>query len=728
MSPFIREPDRSGAVDHNGVEIAYEVHGDGEVTVLLLPAWAIAHSGIWKAQVPYFADHYRVITYDPRGNGRSGKPTDPASYDVSVQVGDAAAVLDACDADRAVIAGLSFGGVLGFMLAATRPDLTAGAVLVAAGLNVDARTDYPLARGMRTFDEDRGVDEGWGRYNRHSMARDFEGFVEFFAREATPEPHSSRAHEELHEQARGTTPEVLAATIGDRAGAPPEKVAERIRSLARGIRCPVLLVHGSEDRIVPVELSRSLAELLDAPLVELEGVGHSPQGRHPAEFNSLMRRFIDETVAATGTAPASSPGVHAATTAAPTSGPVRANGSPRRPRVLYLSSPIGLGHARRDLSIAGELRRLVGDMEIDWLAQAPVADVLEAAGERVHPASTRLVSEVAHLEAASDEHDLHVFEAMRRMDDVLVANFMTFLDVFDGDRYDLVVGDESWEVDHFLHEDPSTKHARFAWLTDFVGYVPMADGGAREHYLTADYNAEMLEHVEHHPGVRDVSIFVGEPDDVVSLPFGPGLPGIREWTEAHYRFPGYVTGFDPAGLGDRAELRAELGYDADETVVVAAVGGSAVGAPLLRRIIAAHPLLAEQVPNLRTVVVAGPRIPLEGLGEAPGVDVRAYVPDLHRHLAACDLAIVQGGLTTTMELTAAGRPFLYFPLRNHFEQQVHVRHRLERYGAGRAMDYASTTAEAIAEAALKELHRPLAYTPVDPNGASRTAAILADLL
>ena len=67
-----------------------------------------------------------------------------------------------------------------------------------------------------------------------------------------------------------------------------------------------------------------------------------------------------------------------------------------------------------------------------------------------------------------------------------------------------------------------------------------------------------------------------------------------------------------------------------------------------------------------------------------GLEVVPYVHNLYRHLAACDLAVVQGGLTTSMELTAQKRPFLYFPLRHHFEQNFHVRHRLERYGAARA--------------------------------------------
>ena len=108
----------------------------------------------------------------------------------------------------------------------------------------------------------------------------------------------------------------------------------------------------------------------------------------------------------------------------------------------------------------------------------------------------------------------------------------------------------------------------------------------------------------------------------------------------------------------------------------------------IRRAVAAYPAAKALVPGLRMVVVTGPRIEPESLIPLPAADdleVRGYVPDLYRHLAACDLAVVQGGLTTTMELTAYGRPFIYVPLRHHFEQNFHVRHRLDRYGAGRAL-------------------------------------------
>ena len=381
------------------------------------------------------------------------------------------------------------------------------------------------------------------------------------------------------------------------------------------------------------------------------------------------------------------------------------------------------------MAIADELRVLRPDLEIDWLAQHPVTAVLEARGERIHPMSAELASESAHFSAESSGHDLNAFQAIRRMDEILVANFMVFHDVVTDGEYDLVIGDEAWDVDHFLHENPELKRTAFAWMTDFVGWLPMPAGGEREAYLTADYNAEMIEHVERFPRIRDRSIFVGEPDDIVPDDFGPGMPSIRDWTERHFAFSGYVTGFDPAPLIEgREELRRELGYQPDERVVIVTVGGSGVGEALLRRVIASYPDTARRVNGLRMIAVAGPRIDPAVLGAPAGVEVRAFVPELYRHLAACDLAVVQGGLTTTMELAAARRPFLYFPLRDHFEQNRHVRHRLERYGAGRCMDYATSTPEVIAEAIAAELDRPIDYRPVETDGAARAAALIAPLI
>jgi UDP-N-acetylglucosamine:LPS N-acetylglucosamine transferase len=110
------------------------------------------------------------------------------------------------------------------------------------------------------------------------------------------------------------------------------------------------------------------------------------------------------------------------------------------------------------------------------------------------------------------------------------------------------------------------------------------------------------------------------------------------------------------------------------------------------------------------------------------LEIRAYVHELYRHLAACDLAVVQGGLSTCMELTANRRPFLYFPLRHHFEQNFHVRRRLERYNAGRCMDYETATPEVIAAAIAEEIGRPVRYRAVETDGAARAAARISELI
>ena len=128
------------------------------------------------------------------------------------------------------------------------------------------------------------------------------------------------------------------------------------------------------------------------------------------------------------------------------------------------------------------------------------------------------------------------------------------------------------------------------------------------------------------------------------------------------------------------------------------------------------------------IVVAGPAHRPGVAAAPPGLEVRGYVHDLYRHLAACDLAVVQGGLTTTMELTANRRPFLYFPLQHHFEQNFHVRHRLDRYGAGRRMDYRQLAARGDRRRHRGRDRPDVDYRPVETDGARTAAARIAELL
>jgi hypothetical protein len=200
---------------------------------------------------------------------------------------------------------------------------------------------------------------------------------------------------------------------------------------------------------------------------------------------------------------------------------------------------------------------------------------------------------------------------------------MVFHDVARDDQYDLWIGDEAWELDYYLHENPEEKRAAYVWLTDFVGWLPMGDGGEHEAYLTSDYNGEMVEHIARYPRVRDRALYVGNLEDVTPEHFGADLPFIPEWTSEHFSFPGYVTGFDPAAFADREALRAELGYRPDEQVCIVTVGGSGVGGDLLRRVVESYAEAKERVPALRMVVVTGPRIDPAALPSHDGLEVRA---------------------------------------------------------------------------------------------------------
>jgi pimeloyl-ACP methyl ester carboxylesterase len=90
-------------VTRGGVEVAFAVYENDAPTVLLMPTWSIIHSRHWKAQIPYLARHFRVVTFDGRGNGKSDRPSDASAYADNEFVSDAVAVLDATDTDQAVV-------------------------------------------------------------------------------------------------------------------------------------------------------------------------------------------------------------------------------------------------------------------------------------------------------------------------------------------------------------------------------------------------------------------------------------------------------------------------------------------------------------------------------------------------------------------------------------------------------------------------------------------------
>ena len=530
-------PSKDGFAERDGVKIHYEVYGDGPETMVFLPPWSIVHSRVYKAQLPYFSERFRCITFD-RARQRQVRQADGSGRLLARQLRGRRARRhgrDGCRPGRYWSA-CRWAACTPRVLAAYHPERVKAAILV--GTVATIGPGYPHMTPQH-FVAERDQFEGWDKYNRAYWLTEYPDFAEHFIRNICSEPHSTKQIEDGIEWAGETKGPVLVKTVEARTIPPNFDVGE---GMYRKIRCPLLLIHGDNDQIQPHARAQALAELTGAELFTIPGGGHNPLGRFPAKCNDLINDFLDRRL-----------GI-------PAPGKKRAKPSAKTRKALYLSSPIGLGHGRRDIAITRELRKLHPDLQVDWLAQDPVTRLLDACGERIHPLSARLASETRHIELESGEHDLHCFQAIRRMDEVLAHNFMIFQDAVDQGDYDLVIADEAWDIDHYWHEHPELKRAKLAWFTDFVGYVPMPSGGEHEAFLTTDYNAEMIEHIERHPGVRDRAIFVGSPEDIVPLSFGKDLPAMRDWVPKHFDFAGYIIGEHPDTFGSRAELRESLGY------------------------------------------------------------------------------------------------------------------------------------------------------------------------
>lgn len=704
-------PDTSGYAEHGGHKVHYEVFGSGEPTIVLVHGLPVVHARVWKGNVPLLARHHRVITVDLLGNGLSDRPVDPEAYSIANSFATVQAVLDETGTSRRIVVGSSLGAAVAMVDAAFNPDLVMGIAMLAPSAPVTPPPPDWQGLDITTFDDPVDLSKTWGVVRREFLRTDFEGFVDFFMAQVTPEPHTAAIREDFLEYAAQTSGDVIEACF-DGLGAGrgqtwPERV-ERMRPIVDAVHCPALIIHGTDDRVAPVDSARALAGMLGAELVLVEGGGHA-LAKAAVRVNLELRRFVQRLSPRREERHWSTAGTR-----------------PRR--ALYLSSPIGLGHVHRDRAIARELRAIDPDLQIDWLAQPPVSGVLTEHGEQLHPASRLLAAELAAFEQECEQHGLNAFQAFRKTDDVQLTNFHVFDDVVADGDYDVVIADEAWEVDQLLHDNPELKHAPFVWLTDLIGVLPAPGIPDRDLPLIHDANRQMIDHRARHPRVRDLSLFVGNPEDLVDLPLAPDAPTVREWAMAHFGFTGYVLGAAPISEAQKRKARARFGFADGERVCIVSAGGSAAGRDLLARVSAAYPSMRDALPGLRLIAVTGPRIPAGSINAPDGVEVHEYLPDLADRLGAADLAIVQGGLASCMELTANRTPFVYVPLQHHFEQQINVPARLANYGAGLRLDWADLTTDTLTSTLQRLERTPPSWQPVERDGAARAAAAIAEVI
>jgi predicted glycosyltransferase len=223
-----------------------------------------------------------------------------------------------------------------------------------------------------------------------------------------------------------------------------------------------------------------------------------------------------------------------------------------------------------------------------------------------------------------------------------------------------------------------------------------------------------------------VSLFVGDVEDIADKSYGLFLPNFRKHAKKHYNFLGSILAFNLQDYSNTAEIKGELGYGASP-LIICSIGGTDIGVDLLNLCSRTYIALRDKLPELKMVLICGPRIDPESIKVTEAIQVKGYVPDLYKRFAACDLAIVQGGETTTTEIVALNKSYLYFPLEEHFEQKL-VSDKLERLGAGVKMSFSETDESILLKAVLENLGKTVDYENIKIEGAVKAAEFIQLLL
>jgi UDP:flavonoid glycosyltransferase YjiC (YdhE family) len=395
-------------------------------------------------------------------------------------------------------------------------------------------------------------------------------------------------------------------------------------------------------------------------------------------------------------------------------------------KVLYISGSLGLGHITRDLAIANELRKILTDIEIDWLAVHPATEMLISAGENIVPETSEYANENSFAEQSARGAKLNLLNYLLKSKKAWEENTKVFAKIVTSKKYDLVIGDETYEISLGLRKYPELKKFPFVMIFDFVGLHSMTNNPLEKLGVYV-YNKKWA-----HPYVKkikpsfDLGLFVGELEDVPDNKFGFRLPNRRDYAKAMYKFVGYIFPFNPNEYKNKIELQKKLGYSNDP-LIITSIGGTSIGKELLELCGEAFTIVRNKIPSLNMVVVAGPRIEPGSLKMPEGITLKQFIPKLYEHFAASDLAIVQGGATSTLELTALQKPFIYFPIEGHSEQAT-VAKNLEKRGAGIQMKFSQTTPELLADKIIDALKSKITYPQIPTDGAQKAAKLIAQLI
>jgi UDP-N-acetylglucosamine:LPS N-acetylglucosamine transferase len=395
-------------------------------------------------------------------------------------------------------------------------------------------------------------------------------------------------------------------------------------------------------------------------------------------------------------------------------------------KILFISGSLGLGHVKRDLAIAKELRKQNPDIQILWLAAHPATLVLQDEGETLLPEANIYANDNIFAENAAKGFHLNLLKYLSNARGAWATNVKIFEQVTSGEKFDVIIGDETYELVVAQIKKPKLNKAPFVMIYDFLGVDSMSRSPL-DILMAYIWNRIWSQDYKLYSTGKNMALFVGELEDIPERSFGVFLPNRRRHSETYYKFIGYILGFDPTEYLDKEKIRAKLGYG-EERLVICSVGGTSVGKRLLELCGEAYPIIKSEGLSLRMILNCGPRISSESLNIPGGVETKQYIPDLYQHFAASDLAIVLGGGTSTLELTALRRPFLYFPLEGHFEQEITVANRLARHQAGEKMLFSQATPKVLAEKVIATIGKETHYPTINTDGAHQAAKLVNALL
>jgi predicted glycosyltransferase len=369
-------------------------------------------------------------------------------------------------------------------------------------------------------------------------------------------------------------------------------------------------------------------------------------------------------------------------------------------KVLFVSGSLGLGHIERDLAIAREVRSLKPGTEVYWMAGDPAREVLKLKGENVLPESETFDQGTASVEKISKNYTAELSDVAFDLITAFNKNGKLIWNIAKRNGYDLVVSDEAYEVHNVLVKNRSLQVCPCVMMTDYFGYWGPTKT-IKGMLIKRIANNQWIKAATKHHDIGP-SIFLCERADIPNERLGFMMPNAQELVGQEFvKFAGYPLTFDPKALENEVSLRRQHGFG-NEPVILVTVGGTAAGKPLIDLSIKALPLIRGKLLDARMVVNLGPRIDPNSfdLPLPAGLELKGYVPELYKLMAACDIAICVGGATSTLELMALQKPFIYFPLQKHFEQEIIVAGRNERLGVGIKMRFSEVTPEQLAKAVI----------------------------